>query len=484
MRAAAKQRGIPKYYTMNKAQLMQATGMSDSKKSAPRGDKRAQATARKSGVAVSFGADKLAAKYGVKKEDLVKGARKALKQAEKAKGGALTPQEKRKAVAGSLSGATSVERMGVGMIKKSKRDGTYGDLSREMAGLPKRKSKSKGGLTSIDGGKKTKGDRSPFAKPVMDLMDVKAKTDRMGADAAKIQKKQATKVRKNLKKTKQMTESGETKSPKRLNARIKRTTETRLGDRLASSRQKEGNLTMTIKDARKWSRKSGLGDGQSIISKPKTDRAKKVRARKSSDPDAPKSGAGKRVERSARTKERGKTKSPRTKPSESPARFDLAADSAKIERSDALRGMEKRRHAGYLRELNPRKESDRAFRDAIVYNAGLKKDSAEDHAGAFAGMDRVEYLHRARGRSIRNDADVVDIADTLKQSLKGVPHNPTARAGVKFGEEIYDRLSSAQRDLFAQRFRSEQLAAFSKGHDSVGTSPMFTDIEKRLKSRV
>lgn len=133
MRAAAKARGVKGYYKMNKSQLMQATGMGADRK-APKGDKRAQSTARKSGAALSFGAGKLASKYNVRKEDLVKDAQKALRKAQKAKGSALTPQEKRKAVATSLRKSTSTDREMVSMVKKSKRDGTFDRAVESMGG--------------------------------------------------------------------------------------------------------------------------------------------------------------------------------------------------------------------------------------------------------------------------------------------------------------------------------------------------------------
>jgi hypothetical protein len=220
MRAAARARGVKGYYKMNKTQLMQATGMGAERK-APKGDKRAQGIAKKSGAAVSFGAGKLASKYGVSKEALVKDARKALKQAQKAKGGALTPQEKRKAVAQSLSSATKGPRdtsLG-GLFKEADRVGSkyqkkgdpidmgakraakkIYDESGMGGAIARAKGKSKGGLTAIDGGKSSGTKRQSMRSAARDLMKATGNTDKalgkLKEQKTAIEKKQSRKGKK------------------------------------------------------------------------------------------------------------------------------------------------------------------------------------------------------------------------------------------------------------------------------------------------
>jgi hypothetical protein len=212
MRATAKARGVKAYYKMNKSQLERAIGATGSSKRSAPGNKRAQATARKSGAATSFGAEKLAAKYGVEKQDLVKGAKKALRQAEKAKGGKLTPQEKRKAVAASLSAQTKIDRSTAGMIRSMKRNApdAYEGTTRAFADMPFSKVRKKATvmLSAIE--KKAKGKSKkttqPFAKPVMELLDSKAATD---AAMGKLQKQKSAIEKKAKGKSKKTTQPGE-----------------------------------------------------------------------------------------------------------------------------------------------------------------------------------------------------------------------------------------------------------------------------------
>lgn len=229
MRAAAKQRGVKGYYKMNKTQLMAVVGGGSNTKSGATGNKRAQGIAKKSGAAVSFGADKLAAKYGVDKKTLVSGTRKALKKAEKANGGPLTPQQKRKVAAGHLSGATKVDRTITGNSKK---------LDRAVIA---KASSSK-------------------SNPMRGEMDGRSKSSKQ--------------VKKNLAKTKMMREmvdaTGESglRAKSRTNARFTKNTSARIGSLFASSRSAPG-AKATIKDSRKLSREMGLPDQLRQTAKPK-----------------------------------------------------------------------------------------------------------------------------------------------------------------------------------------------------------------------
>jgi hypothetical protein len=280
MRATAKARGVKAYYKMNKSQLERAIGATDtSKRSAP-GNKRAQATARKSGAATSFGAEKLAAKYGVEKQDLVKGAKKALRQAEKAKGGKLTPQEKRKAVAASLSAQTKIDRSTAGMIRSMKRNDpdAYEKSAQAFADMPFRKVRKKAAVMFSAIEKKAKGKSKKTTQPT--AVPTSRPPSKRNRIADEMMEERMTNGKTPRYRDMESKLSSMSSFPsRRLKARIKRTTETRLGDRLASARQKEGNPALTIKDARRSSRQIGLSDGQSIISKPK---AKRVSKRKKS----------------------------------------------------------------------------------------------------------------------------------------------------------------------------------------------------------
>jgi hypothetical protein len=196
LRAAAKQRGVKGYYKMNKAQLMAVVGGGTNTKSGATGNRRAQATARKSGAAVSFGADKLAAKYGVDKKTLVSGTRSALRKAEKANGAPLTPQQKRKVAAQHLSSATKIDRTTSGTLRKMKRE-TPKAYNRTALGIANLKSGSgarKKGVSMImdvekGAGKRSSNQKSEFKAPVQQLISGKKKTDRIDANVEAIKRK-------------------------------------------------------------------------------------------------------------------------------------------------------------------------------------------------------------------------------------------------------------------------------------------------------
>ncbi|BAS59911.1 hypothetical protein NIES2135_20680 [Leptolyngbya boryana NIES-2135] len=114
LRLQAKARKIKGWSRMNKAQLMSALGVTEQpvKKSASLGDARARATAKKSGFAKSYAAQKLAEKLGGEhhKEAIVKTISIALKNAERLKRSKLTPEEKRDAAVSAIKSYAQKQR--------------------------------------------------------------------------------------------------------------------------------------------------------------------------------------------------------------------------------------------------------------------------------------------------------------------------------------------------------------------------------------
>ena len=100
LRAQAKARKIPRYYSLSKSQLMYSLGING--KSAQRlGDARARSTAKKHGIARSFAAEKIGEKLGdgdetkkaAIKKRIVKSVSKELKAHAKKIGRELTIEE-------------------------------------------------------------------------------------------------------------------------------------------------------------------------------------------------------------------------------------------------------------------------------------------------------------------------------------------------------------------------------------------------------
>lgn len=284
MRAAAKARGVKGYYKMNKSQLMAVVGGGTNTKSGATGNKRAQGIAKKSGAAVSFGADKLAAKYGVDKKTLVSGTRKALRKAEKANGAPLTPQQKRKVAAQHLSGATKIDRNTSGMMRKMKRESpqSYNRTALSVANLKSGSGARKKGVSMLMDIEKGTGkrSRSKAAREEMTESPAERKREGTGAKRRKAEisemdgrSKSSKQVKRNLAKTKMMRQLAESTGvgggPKsRINARFTKNSSARLGNLLASSRSAPGNAS-SIKNSRKLSREMGLPDQMRMAAKPK-----------------------------------------------------------------------------------------------------------------------------------------------------------------------------------------------------------------------
>jgi len=120
LRAQAKARKIPRYYSLSKSQLMYSLGING--KSAQRlGDARARSTAKKHGIARSFAAEKIGEKLGdgdetkkaAIKKRIVKSVSKELKAHAKKIGRELTIEEKRTVAVKALASEVRAIRSGV-----------------------------------------------------------------------------------------------------------------------------------------------------------------------------------------------------------------------------------------------------------------------------------------------------------------------------------------------------------------------------------
>jgi len=120
LRAQAKARKIPRYYSLSKSQLMYSLGING--KSAQRlGDARARSIAKQHGIAKTYAADKLSSKLGGSdeakkvaiKQRIVKSVSKELKAHAKKIGRKLTIEEKRSVAVKALASEVRAIRSGV-----------------------------------------------------------------------------------------------------------------------------------------------------------------------------------------------------------------------------------------------------------------------------------------------------------------------------------------------------------------------------------
>ena len=120
LRAQAKARKIPRYYSLSKSQLMYSLGI-NGQSARPLGDARARSTTKKHGIARSFAAGKIGEKLGegdetkkaAIKNRIVKSVSKELKAHEQKIGRKLTIEEKRSVAVKALASEVRAIRSGV-----------------------------------------------------------------------------------------------------------------------------------------------------------------------------------------------------------------------------------------------------------------------------------------------------------------------------------------------------------------------------------
>jgi Protein of unknown function (DUF935) len=155
---------------------------------------------------------------------------------------------------------------------------------------------------------------------------------------------------------------------------------------------------------------------------------------------------------------------------------DKAKDAKALSASE-LSAAEKSRFGKRIETLDYENAGDLALRDGIFHMAEVR-GKGEDLAGASASMDRVQELDRLRGKKTLSDSDADEAAISMRQSIRGPNGSPINKASAVLGQQVYDRLSDEQKNLFAKKFGETDVSNIQMD-DFVRDSQIVQDVAKR-----
>lgn len=170
---------------------------------------------------------------------------------------------------------------------------------------------------------------------------------------------------------------------------------------------------------------------------------------------------------------KGKTGTPSAEAKLKPQKPSIDDAIKEVDGSD-IPAYEKNSFKKVLSGLDPSKESDTEYKNAIV--EGLKERGTQ--FGDESSLDRVRELHRIRGRKELSDDDAMEAADFFRQGVRGKAGSSVNKAAKLMAQEIFDRLSEPQQKRFAENARVN-LGVFAND-ESLNNDPFV----KRLRSLI